>query len=136
MRRCFGPFVLVAQWAASGSLVALALGCGPADSVPPSDDGGSCATTPPKGCPTPEPSWKNDVQPIIVKYCNSACHGDGGVAQRGNDFTTYAGVYGRRTTIYTDVFNCKMPPAAYPQPSLAQREALLAWTLPCGAPQN
>lgn len=135
MSRRFGPSVLAAQWAASGALVGLALACGPAGSAPPSDDGGSCATTPPKGCPTPEPSWKNDVQPLIVKYCNG-CHGAAGIAQRGNDFTTYAGVYGRRTTIYTDIFNCKMPTAGYGQPTLAEREILLTWTLACGAPQN
>jgi hypothetical protein len=116
-------------------VLAVILACG-AQSVQGADEGGvACTTTQPRTCPTPTPSWKSDVQPIIAVYCNG-CHGAGGIVQRKNDFTTYAGVYVDRPTINWDVFNCKMPLVGHAQPSLAEREILLAWTLPCGAPEN
>jgi hypothetical protein len=85
------------------------------------------------------PSWQNEVEPLIVTYCYQ-CHGDGGIEQSQQGFTTYAGVFMNRGEIALQVSSCMMPPsdasppaAAMPDPS--QRQTILAW-VGCNAPDN
>jgi hypothetical protein len=85
-------------------------------------------------CPTPPPSWKTDVQPIITTYCVS-CHSPGGQAPSQFDYTTFAGVHQNSTEILTQVIQCLMPqPGASPMPA-ADRQTLVGWAA-CGAPNN
>jgi hypothetical protein len=99
------------------------------------DAGGpACAYDLPDGCPSPPPSWSNEVQPIVDRTCNP-CHGDGGVQQHILDFTTYSGVNRNRGSILTQVYSCKMPPLDAAAPLPQERQALLGW-LVCNAPNN
>jgi hypothetical protein len=119
--------------------VALALGgvaaCSSDPGVGAGDAGDAgCPRDLPPSCPSPPPSWQNDVQPIIASRCYG-CHGDGGIEQPVFDYSTYQGVYKNRSPILDDVYACRMPlPDASP-PTTAERETLLAW-LVCGAPNN
>ncbi len=89
-------------------------------------------------CPATPPSWSNDVEPLIVTYCDQ-CHGDGGIEQSQFDYTTYAGVYKNRAEMLTQVYQCQMPPSdASPpavMPSTQDRQTLVSW-LACNAPNN
>jgi hypothetical protein len=127
-------------WSAALALSS-AVGCSsPKEPAGPSGDAASdagvaaCAYDLPDGCPSPPPSWSNEVQPIVDRTCNE-CHGDGGVQQHVLDFTTYSSVYRNRGSILAQFYTCKMPPpdAAAPRPQ--ERQALLGW-LVCNAPNN
>jgi len=96
--------------------------------------GAACAYDLPDGCPSPPPSWSNEVQAIVDRSCN-ACHGDGGVQQHPWDFTTYSGVYTNRGSILNQLYACKMPPPDAAAPLPQERQALLGW-LECNAPNN
>lgn len=121
------------------ALTALALACsGPSASNP------SCPTcsgiVTPTTCPTPTPSWKNDVEPLIVKYCWQ-CHGSGGMAQGNADLSSYSGVKTKAVTVLQQVSSCLMPncgatppPMAYP--TAEERNTIIAWAGACGAPNN
>ena len=112
-------------------LGALATACSTDPGVAPSRP---CASVD-ASCPPTPPSFANDVDPIIVKYCN-ACHGEGGIEQALYDYTSYAGVFRARSSIATFVSDCRMPPAdAGLFPSDEQRQTLLQW-IACGAPNN
>jgi hypothetical protein len=121
--------------------LASAVGCSsPKEPAGPSGDASSdagvaaCAYDLPDACPSPPPSWSNEVQPIIDRTCN-ACHGDGGVQQHIQDFTTYSGVNRNRGSILSQVYTCKMPPLDAAAPLPQERQALLGW-LVCNAPNN
>jgi|HubBroStandDraft_6_1064221.scaffolds.fasta_scaffold214066_2 hypothetical protein len=115
-------------------------GGAPADG--PSDGGESEATSPPPcpdlgypACPSPPPSWATEVRPIVDLYC-SPCHFNGGTGvQKGDDFSTAAGVQHVLTTSLTDLHNCSMPPQDAAVMPTSRRETLMAW-LGCGAPNN
>jgi hypothetical protein len=94
----------------------------------------------PSTCPSPQPSWQNDVEPLIEKYCWQ-CHGNGGIDQQQIDLSTYAGVKTHAVTILQQVNACLMPnygatppPKAYP--TVEERNTILAWAGVCGAPDN
>jgi hypothetical protein len=94
----------------------------------------------PSTCPTPTPSWTNDVEPLVVKYCWQ-CHGTGGSAQGNADLSSYAGVKKKAPTVLQQVSSCLMPncgasppPMAYP--TIAERNTIIAWAGVCGAPDN
>jgi hypothetical protein len=124
----------------------LALGAGPFASacsssspVAPSDGGeqgspgtGLCPSDVPATCPTPEPSYQNDVVPILKRDCLT-CHGPNGIA--GYDESTYTAVFNQRAPILDQVSACLMPQSGSPQLTTAERVALLGW-LVCGAPNN
>ncbi len=93
-------------------------------------------------CPSSPPSWKTDVQPIVVKYCYG-CHGPGGVEESTLNYSTYQGVVKNRVTIADQIRICPIsvgngmpPPDAGQQPTSAEREALYTWALTCSAPNN
>lgn len=90
--------------------------------------GNPCAAPAPTACPTPAPSYKNQVQSIVNIDCY-LCHND---------------VFGSAPPIESypiaksidDVTNCVMPIAADLFPiSPDQRQILLAW-MQCGEPEN
>jgi hypothetical protein len=86
-------------------------------------------------CPATPPSWSNDVEPLITRYCWQ-CHGDGGIEQSSRDFSTYQGVYANRVAIQTQVLSCAMPePDAGAQPTSAERQTIVEWVA-CGGPKN
>ena len=105
-------------------------GAGPASDAA---DAGCLADLPPS-CPSPEPTFDADVQPVIARTC-VPCHSPGGVAATPFDFTTYGGVAGARGSVLGVVGSCTMPPPGAAMPTPAERDSLLAW-LVCGAPQN
>jgi hypothetical protein len=96
---------------------------------------------PPTTCPSPPPSYKNEIAPIVANYCaESTCHTRGGLEQ-AKDFTTYQGLSGDHLTVAQQVALCPstssgMPPPAYPQPTMAQRLDLVTWAGVCRAPNN
>lgn len=81
-------------------------------------------------CPSPAPGYAADVEPIITRRCRP-CHTAGGVEATA-PLDTYQQVHARRAEIQVRVSACLMPPANQPQPSDAERAALLGW-LVCGA---
>ena len=96
-------------------------------------DGGACPKDTPSSCPQPAPSYATDVSSIIETYCND-CHSPTGQAP-DRPFQTYSQVFARRTSILSFTASCQMPPSDFPQPTEAERVALLGW-LACGAPDN
>jgi hypothetical protein len=96
---------------------------------------------PPATCPSPPPSYKNEIAFIVANDCAGAnCHVAGG-GESVHDFTTYQGVYADHLTFAQQVALCPssssgMPPLGYPQPTAAQRADLVAWASICGAPDN
>ncbi len=109
-------------------LVALVLlaGCGGPPAL-------SCPNDLPNGCPSPAPSYRNQVAAVIANRCLS-CHGPGG-QEAALPFTTYQAVFASRSTILNQVYHCVMPPAGNPAPDAQERTLFLGW-LVCGAPDN
>ncbi len=101
---------------------------GAADAAP------ACPSDLPSACPATVPSYKEEVQGVIVSRC-WGCHADGGVAQRGNDLSTYDDIFKQRSAVLNQVYACQMPPSDAGALSPAERAALLAW-LVCKAPNN
>ncbi len=137
--------------AVAGAIACVALACsggsaapGGDSAAPGGDDGGEAACMPvdvPSTCPSPPPSYKNDIAFIVANDCaGPKCHSSGG-AESVHDFTTYKGLYGDHGTVAMQVALCPMassgmPPPGYPQPTTAQRLALVTWASICGAPDN
>jgi hypothetical protein len=88
----------------------------------------------PDACPSPAPSWMNDVQGIVNHRC-SPCHFPGGVEFPRVDFSSYAKVHQSFGSILNNVYACIMPPPDAAAPTPEERKALLAW-LVCMAPDN
>jgi hypothetical protein len=127
----FAASTLVAAYACSSS----------SDGGAPADGGSDATQEPPVcpndlpgACPSPQPSYTNEVSAIIETKCNG-CHADGGVGQSTEDFSTYDRIHGRRGPILNQVFSCQMPPPDAGQLTPAERAALLGW-LVCEAPNN
>ncbi len=93
----------------------------------------NCPNDLPAACPTPAPSYRNEVAPIITSRCLK-CHAPGG-QEASKDFTTYANVFAQRQPILTQTYSCRMPPEGEPRPTDPERATLLAW-LVCGSPDN
>lgn len=94
----------------------------------------------PDTCPMPAPSWKNQVEPLIEKYCWQ-CHADGGIDYPAIDLSSYVEVKKLAVTVLQQVDQCLMPnfgatppPKAYP--TVEERNTILAWAGVCMAPNN
>jgi hypothetical protein len=90
-----------------------------------------CTFTAPTACPTPMPTYANDVAPIIGRHCLE-CH-DG----RGEPWplVDYQHVSDWRDTIHDDMIVCAMPPrGASTGMDAEERITILAWLL-CGLPK-
>ncbi len=96
-------------------------------------DGGACPNDLPADCPSPAPTYTDDVAAIIEARCWE-CHGPGGAEQARHDFSTYDSVYAQRGSMLTQVYSCRMPPAEAAPLASDERAALLSW-LVCGAPE-
>jgi hypothetical protein len=114
-----------------GALPALALasalaGCG-------SHGGGSCDEQIP-ACPTPQPSFVAEVNPIVQSVC-VPCHGPGGI-ESARPYLTYKDMQmnGPFVTMYSQVLGCLMPQAPQ-QLTGTERERLLEW-FACGEPDD
>jgi hypothetical protein len=111
-------------------LLGLAWGCSSTPSDP-AADAGLCPSAA-ESCPSPVPSYSKDIVPILNQSC-TVCHSPGGIA--GYPETTYEDVVSQTSPILSQVDSCMMPPSNYPL-TPAQRQTLLAWLGPCGAPDN
>jgi uncharacterized membrane protein len=94
--------------------------------------GGSCPNDLPMSCPSPTPSYTNDVAPLIQAHCVK-CHSATGV-EYSRPLDTYAGVTAQ-TGVLDQVYSCRMPPAPETPLTSAERAALFGW-LVCNSPQN
>src|ERR1051325_7677232 len=102
------------------------LACGPTA-------GSKCDQTIPT-CPAVVPDFGSEVLPIIQGVCGN-CHAPGGV-EASLPITSYDEITSPRvkTTAFSLVLGCSMPPADAPRPlTAAERSTLLAW-FACGAP--
>ncbi|HEX8792511.1 MAG TPA: hypothetical protein VF765_16300 [Polyangiaceae bacterium] len=121
-------------------LAALGVACS-SGSSPTGPQQPSCAgVVEPNTCPSPSPSWKSDVEPLIEKYCWQ-CHANGGIDQPMVDLSTYAGAKQNAVRILQQVHDCLMPnfgatppPKAYP--TADERNTIIAWAGVCMAPDN
>ncbi len=96
----------------------------------------------PDSCPVAQadggaapPSWKKDVEPLFVKYCDT-CHTGGGPGQSTRDFSTFEVIQQNGPTIGSQVFTCAMPQPGSLQPTPTERETIFTWALVCRAPNN
>lgn len=95
--------------------------------------GPPCPNDLPAACPSPTPSYSQQVAPIISAHCLK-CHAPGG-QEASKDFTTWSGVSFYRQPILTQFYSCRMPPEGEPRPTDQERALLLGW-LVCGSPNN
>ena len=86
-------------------------------------------------CPDPAPSYAGQVSAIIQTYC-VGCHGPGGT-ESNRPFGTWQDIdtHAYAGPMLQQLIACRMPPADAPQPSDADRQALIGW-LTCGHPNN
>ena len=89
----------------------------------------------PTSCPSPPPSWKSEVAPLIEKYC-FGCHGPGGVETPKENFTTYQDVAMRHVDIAFQLGDCAMPQADAGQPTDSERATIFVWASLCRYPNN
>jgi uncharacterized membrane protein len=95
----------------------------------------SCPNAGDPPCPSPPPSYKADIQPIIEKHCYG-CHGPGGVEVSSINLTTYAEVARRKSDINVQVTMCRMPQPDAGQLTLEEMTTFTEWLGPCSAPDN
>jgi len=109
------------------SLVLVASGCR-TSAVPP-------ASAPELvSCPSPPPSYRADVVPVLHRKC-FACHAGNGAEVDDHDFSSFAKVRAERVAIEGKVRARAMPPAGRQQLTDPERQTLLSW-LSCQAPEN
>jgi len=118
--------------ASAAMVAALVLACSTSSPVTVADAAAMCPNDLPESCPSPIPSYATDVEPILAAHC-TGCHSTTGVA--GHPLTTYAGVYGQRSAVLDQVYQCTMPPIGSSQLTVQQRVTLMDW-LVCNAPDN
>jgi uncharacterized membrane protein len=85
-------------------------------------------------CPAVVPDFATEVQPIFQAVCVT-CHSPGG-QEASVPLTSYAEITNPRfkTTAFSNVLGCVMPPANAPMAlSESDRQVLLAW-FACGTP--
>jgi hypothetical protein len=92
----------------------------------------ACPRDLPATCPSPAPSYKTSVAPIIEKTCAN-CHVAGGVAASW-PLSSYADVFSLHGACLDQIYGCRMPQAPYSL-SDAERVTVLGW-LVCEAPDN
>ena len=94
----------------------------------------ACVVAPVTTCPSPKPSFKNDVTPIFDAKCNS-CH-NGADANGPWPLTNLDDIVHWKALVVADIETCKMPPAhAGPPLTAAENATILGW-LACDAPDN
>lgn len=126
-----GTWDVIARLALGSSLAWSLATCSPAEPPAPPPDAGCGSPTP--TCPSTAPSFSADVLPILESRC-APCHGPGGV-EAGRPLVDYASVHASRTSVLTQVFYCKMPPAGASPLTADEKLTILSW-LACEAPNN
>jgi mono/diheme cytochrome c family protein len=97
-------------------------------------DAGTCPSNDlPASCPTPSPTYANDVQAIFATKC-ATCHGPGG-EDATDPLDTYARVDKKHSECLDQIFSCRMPPAETLTLTSDERATLLAW-FACDAPEK
>lgn len=119
-------------------VTAAAPGCAGSDRPDPPPDatlGDECPNDLPDdtACATRSPSYAEQTAAIIEQRC-TICHFAGNT-QSTQVFTSYADIFARKRGMLTQIYSCRMPPAASVQLTSDERSALLQW-LVCGAPDN
>ncbi len=85
-------------------------------------------------CPAVEPSYKEQIFPIVEAKCNN-CH-SASVPNGPWPFDSYESIVDWQLLIVDDIQSCRMPPAdADPPLSEAERTLINDW-LVCGAKNN
>jgi len=101
------------------------------------DGGRECPTSAPLSCPTPVPSYAQDVLPVLNAKCNG-CH-TGATPDAPWALITWVDVNGWALAIAQDLIICSMPPvdagADAPVLTKAETDTILGWIV-CGAPDN
>ncbi len=131
MHRRFACRLLWAHAFAAAAFVVVLAACSGGDSEAP-DSAVSCPNVSNVTCPSPPPSFKSDVQPIIESRCYP-CHGPGGVEVGTINLTSYHGVVSN--DVVGIVGQCMMPPPDAGQPTLEERKTLFEW-IACSQPNN
>jgi len=85
-------------------------------------------------CPSPPPSYRADVVPVLRQKC-FACHAGDGDEVEDHDFSSFAKVRAQRASIEGKVRARAMPPSGRQQLTDPERQTLL-WWLSCHAPEN
>lgn len=140
-RTCHNPSMTMRSGRGAISITAVMLvglgvggvGCGHGREAPPDADVQTCPNDVPATCPSPVPSYANEVAPIIHERCGG-CHTAGGI-EASRSFDTYEQVQPQRLGMLGQLHSCLMPPYGYPQPTAAERQAVLGW-IKCDAPNN
>jgi uncharacterized membrane protein len=109
------------------SLVLIASGCRAAAATP-------ASRSEVVACPSPPPSYRADVVPVLRERC-FACHAGNGEEVDDHDFSTFEKVHAQRGDIEGKVRARAMPPAGRQQLTEPERRTLLSW-LDCRAPEN
>jgi len=125
---------LVAHAAVAAALVtlaSLAQACGGGSS---GDQAQPCPNLGDLTCPSPPPSYKTDVEPIIARRC-FPCHAPGGVEVSAFDLSTYAGVQRHQSPVLSAIHLCLMPKAGAPPLTVDELTTFIEW-LECSAPNN
>lgn len=125
-------------WLFSLPLLAACGGVGEPTSATTTGSGGAggsalCPNDLPESCPSPAPTWKADVAPMIEDHCVT-CHAAGGTAA-DKPLTTYAQLFSRKGGVLNQVYGCDMPPEGANPLSKAERLTIESW-LVCGAPDD
>ena len=86
------------------------------------------------GCPSPPPSYRSEVLPVLREKCFS-CHAGSGDEAEDYDLSAFKNVHAQRLAIFGKVRARAMPPAGQEPLTDTERRKLLAW-LSCQAPDN
>jgi len=117
--------------AALVTLASLVPACGGGSSGAPAQ---ACPNLGDLTCPSPPPSYKTDVEPIIANRC-FPCHAAGGVEVSTINLSTYAGVLKNQSQVHSQIESCRMPqPGATPL-TVDELTTFIEW-LECSAPNN
>jgi hypothetical protein len=93
----------------------------------------ACKADPPAACPTPKPSFKNDIVPLLNAKCG-ACHTD--QPDHPWPLVDYNTVHDWKAQFTQDLLACTMPPVDAGATLTDQERGLfIAWVV-CGAPYN
>ena len=131
MHRSFAYRLLWAHALAAAALGVVLAACSGGSSGT-SPGGFSCPNVSDLTCPSPPPSFKTDVQPIIETRCYP-CHGPGGIEVGTINLTSYHGVVSN--DVVGIVGQCMMPPPDAGQLTMAERDTLFEW-IACSEPNN
>lgn len=96
-----------------------------------------CPNDLPTACPTPAPTFSQDVAPLIQNHC-AGCHSADG-EEPTPSLINYSGVTGSMDSVArmveTQLVQCKMPPDSEPELTPEERRTILGWII-CGAQNN